>query len=617
MEDKKLLRIISFLFLLTGIFFSYTLLKNNPSKIVYKQNRAYEVNRITKEEILSYSADTREIIYIFQTKNTIWNDGVNWSNVSFNIELINNLASVDIGKAELENLNRIKINKLEEDKVHYLLSAKETKQNNDFIGNKENSVLNPEDDLVIFDYSDTEEKTSLKNLNRRPYTSYLKKGTKVSSIKNNSTTGIKYRDYKKIAFSNTHKKNHNNYKNALIMSSHKSSDTEYSKFNYNFHIAPIGSLKISVDGLTLNEEGDGYVLSSLKSFDFATNYDVNNVIEADHNGVIEFSSDYRVGNFIGGLITKQNFVRTRINFLLKDKSINVVLLERDFLNKILDNEGLNGIGSYVLVKVNNSILDVDIDKEYEKRIFLNNDLEVIEQPEESLGYILFVGVIPGNIIIEYLLEHKAIAKNIVSVFDDELFYDNSILETEKIDNLILWQSNVMGIKPMELDVSPKNISYFTGVNPAEKEGLNYYQIKIPVRSETFRKYLMLSHLSYPIFVGYNKINKLFIPSSNFIKNIVNNFGYSDIDSRCIIQINLNERPIDIYINGRSIMGTMDYDIMYLDNDGVFSSSISSISKNIFISGDSEGLFGIKIDYKDSSDFIQPVCSLSSYIVEQL
>ena len=93
---------------------------------------------------------------------------------------------------------------------------------------------------------------------------------------------------------------------------------------------------------------------------------------------------------------------------------------------------------------------------------------------------------------------------------------------------------------------------------------------------------------------------------------------SELGERCMVQLNLAKEIRDIRVSGKNRAGEMFAETSFLDNDGNFSRDNSELSEKVFITGDLEGIFNVRLDYTDgSSDFLKTFCSEGAYLIEQL
>src|SRR5690606_753962 len=124
----------------------------------------------------------------------------------------------------------------------------------------------------------------------------------------------------------------------------------------------------------------------------------------------------------------------------------------------------------------------------------------------------------------------------------------------------------------------------------------------------------------------------FVPDNDYIAQIYNVHHISDLNSMCLIQLNLSLNPTEVKIEGRSPRG-MNTQVSYLDSEGNFYEVPGGLTRNIFILGqlgqninnnqqnqrsDNEGVINLKIKYDNGlTDFVQSYCSENTYFVEQL
>ena len=199
-----------------------------------------------------------------------------------------------------------------------------------------------------------------------------------------------------------------------------------------------------------------------------------------------------------------------------------------------------------------------------------------------------------------------------------MYFEDSEFTNTSRETFTLTTRNLLGQKRKELVIDGNAILYFNTNIAAKKKALNAYEIKIPTLVSGMRKYLEFKHLKDSVFVGSSNEQNIEIPSNDFIGKVLEMNQVSSLKDRCVVQINLSKDLKEIKANGKNRSGEMFVETSFLDSDGNFSRDSSEMAEKVFVVGDMEGQFNIKLDYTDgSSEFLKTFCSEGSYLVEQL
>ena len=196
------------------------------------------------------------------------------------------------------------------------------------------------------------------------------------------------------------------------------------------------------------------------------------------------------------------------------------------------------------------------------------------------------------------------------------FEDPEFLATKR-ETYNFTTRNLLGQKRKELIINGEAITYFNTNNTAKKKALNAYDIKIPTLTSGMRKYFEFKHLKDSIFVGTSSEKEIEIPGYDFIAKVLEMNQISNIKDRCVVQVNLSKDLREVKTSGKNRSGEMFVETSFLDKDGNFSNE-SEMSEKIFVVGDQEGQFNMRLDYTDgSTEFLKTFCSEGAYLVEQL
>ncbi len=373
------------------------------------------------------------------------------------------------------------------------------------------------------------------------------------------------------------------------------------------------NLGVSLDGLVNN-------------FNFIPTYDDSKVYEDFNEGRINF--DYSlVGNagVLRGSIAKNYYMRTTFEIPLGSEysKFEIPMITQESMFKYLEDHNLDGYGGYYLVDLGDFIEDVEIEKSgvkgqiYQHRLLLNESFSRAKE-NETVQYILFFGVEPGNINTRYLGINGQETSKITFVAPDEITYDFSKMVAPAEFKMETFIRHTLGRESKPLPMSQdKIIDFLTGNHP-ELIVPGEFKVSTPWMIKGSRTYLEFNHLSDSIFVGIDGDRKVTVPSREFIGEILSAFQIEGLNQECLVQINLRKPVRDIRVFGESDRGPSVYDTAYLDSEGVFSSEISQMSEKLFLLGNEEGIFNLRVDYKDGTqDFLRTYCSPSSYLLEQL
>jgi hypothetical protein len=267
------------------------------------------------------------------------------------------------------------------------------------------------------------------------------------------------------------------------------------------------------------------------------------------------------------------------------------------------------------------IADVELEKSafkglpYQHRILLNDEFR---KTKNNVRYILFIGVDPGNVSVRYLGINGQETSKITFIAPDELTYDFSQMVRPSELSIATYLRNTLGKSKKPLSLAPeKIINFATGENPTQKVP-GEYSIQTPWKIKGSRTYLEVGHLGDSIFVGLDGDKEITLPSREFIGEVLRSFSIEGMNHECLLQLNIESSIKDIRVYGEGARGPTVYDTAYLDTEGVFTAEISPISEKLFILGNEEGIFNIKVDYQDGTqDYLRTYCSPSTYLLEQL
>lgn len=318
-----------------------------------------------------------------------------------------------------------------------------------------------------------------------------------------------------------------------------------------------------------------------------------------------------------GVVQSQGLIPTRVELNLLNKGMNVPMFNEEGIQKFLEKKKADVVGNLLMVAVDPSIVDVEIDSDHQFKIFLSDKFKLVDS-QVTASYVLFLGVRTGNISLRYLLSNKESAQKIVYVGEGEMYFEDPDFVNTQREMYTFTTRSLLGRKVKELNINGSDISFFGTKTTAKKKALNAYEIKVPELVDNSRKYLEFKHLGNSLFVGTSSTNEIEIPGNDFIGKVLEANELSELGARCMVQVNLTKDLRDIKTSGKNKQGEMFVEATFLDNDGNFSRDNSELSEKVFISGDLEGIFNVRLDYTDgSTDFLKTYCSEGAYLVEQL
>ena len=358
---------------------------------------------------------------------------------------------------------------------------------------------------------------------------------------------------------------------------------------------------------------------SANAFEFVPDYDRAERLDDQTSGEIAIA--YSLSgemNTQTGIVQAQGMIPTRVELNLGvTKGIEVPLINEEGIQKFLVKQGLSIEGNLLMVALDASIVDTEIDSRFAQRFYFNQNFKP-QTNAAGASYVLYAGVKTGNILIRYLLNNKEVAQKIVYVGDGEMYYEDPSFSKSERETFTFTTRSLLGQKKKELVIDGNAISYFNTTNTAKKKTLNAYEVKVPTLANGMRKYLEFKHLKDSVFVGSWNEKDIEIPGNDFIGKVLEMNQISSLKERCVVQVNLSKDLREFKANGKNRSGEMFVETSFLDKDGNFSKDSSELAEKAFIVGDMEGLMNVKLDYTDgSTEFLKTFCSEGTYLVEQL
>jgi len=325
-------------------------------------------------------------------------------------------------------------------------------------------------------------------------------------------------------------------------------------------------------------------------------------------------------------IVKRGFTPTNTDLILEEgvSEMTIPMIKEEVFHDLLSPYGPSRRLGLVIVELDENTESVDIDVPHFKTVKLDDEMKTVYGDEYS--YLMYVGVKAGNALLSYRDTHGESVSKIIHVHENELTFDSNFYEDVTDEKVVLVEEDVLSKEKAPLILNASQVNHFANQKSVAKVNQHTFKTDYNKTSLGGRKYLELNHLDEPIFVGFKDVNKLVIPSENFMRSILSQFKKQNLANRCLIQVNLGKKAISVETATESVGQSLETKIQILDEDGRFYDSLSTKSEKIIISGDTHGdtedggdsKINLKITYKDSSvQYLSSYCSPNTYLVEQL
>ena len=363
--------------------------------------------------------------------------------------------------------------------------------------------------------------------------------------------------------------------------------------------------------------------SKLYNFEFIPEFDKYEG-DQDVNGSIEICRTLNNSmSILSGVLAKNNHMRTRVDLSLEDGRIefNIPMITReDFYNLLVENDLADNAQdkANILVELGESIQDFEIEPLLGEKFYFSGDFKILEEGDSDVRYVLVVGLTPGNILLRYRTKKNLHAEKLVHLGQDEIYFEPSALHLPQTDEFQLMEKNLLSNIESELSIDEEKLHYFNTSVHATKTATNLYKIRQPLLPYGTRKYLEFKHMAGSIFLGYWDQKVLSLPSAEFIVHVLDIFGLTTLQNRCLIQVNTGKQLTDFNVSSSNGKMESNLDILYLDKDGSVGREITAQTQKIFILGEEQGIINAQVKYADDSvDYLQSYCSQDDYLVEQL
>ncbi|MBG08763.1 MAG: hypothetical protein CME68_08395 [Halobacteriovoraceae bacterium] len=363
----------------------------------------------------------------------------------------------------------------------------------------------------------------------------------------------------------------------------------------------------------------------LYNLEFRPHYNKSKRVADSGSGKLEFRENpFNKFSRLAGSIFHHGSMITRISLPLSEgiEKKEIPLIDISSFENYLNKNNLKGIGGSILIDFKDEApLRVSVDAPFEKRLYLDDDLKV----SEFFGghrFTLFIGVDPGNTLLTFMKSKEKFSEKIIFVEGSEVTYENPDIEAGFIRKVSLFKKNVMGNRKSSFSIDENKIRVFNQPKTlVRKIGLNRYEFKTNLTEKGKREYLRLDYYEKNLYLGFGNETKITIPSRGFIERVLESFNLEGLEKRCLIQVNLKNAPLEVFIDGDSSLGPIDLETRFLDKEGVFESDVENLNEltdQIFILGDLQGTINARINYiNGQTDILQTICSADDYLIEQL
>ncbi len=366
----------------------------------------------------------------------------------------------------------------------------------------------------------------------------------------------------------------------------------------------------------------GREVKDLNNFEIRFQDNVDDIREDFGAGIIEIKDELAGSmNTRRGLFLNAGHYPTSSDLIFENLKItaNYPLFTRGYIEEVMTTQNLRGMGGQLLVELDESTEDVDLDiaNQYEAKLFLDKNFRVINRNDSDFSYILFIGVKPGNVLVSYMDINSDIVSRIIHIASEEMYYDANFYAEIGAESISLYSEGLLSQCKSILNVPATKLTTWNSSNvKISKEKLNSFRVKKAKYALGSRKYLKLDHLGESVYVGRWKNKNLVIPSEDYISHVLGMFNTSG--GECLVQLNLDRTVTEFNVNGMSEENSMRVDVRVLDSDGKFYSEMSEKTKKIFITGEEQGIINIELKYDDGSkSYLQTYCSANTYLVEQI
>lgn len=355
--------------------------------------------------------------------------------------------------------------------------------------------------------------------------------------------------------------------------------------------------------------------------------DLNETVQDYNTGAITLDQELSSPKMTRSMtVLKRGYAPTNTDLILEEGVSEVVMpvLEESVFNELLAPYGSRGPIGAVLIELDESVEESNLDVPYSQVLKLDGDMQITES--DDYRYQLFVGVKAGNALLSYREANGETTSKIIHIHEHELTFETNFFEVVKDERIKLFEEDLLSKDKTPLIVASGEVREFASDKTSQKINNHTYKMQFNRTLLAGRKYLELGHQEEPIFVGFKDSNSADIPSENFMRYMLSRFEGAKLGNRCLIQINLSKMAVKIDVGSESTAQSLVTYTQVLDSDGKFYDSVGAKSRKVIIVGENQGAPGIsqdakvnaKITYADGTvQYLGSYCSPNTYLVEQL
>jgi hypothetical protein len=380
-------------------------------------------------------------------------------------------------------------------------------------------------------------------------------------------------------------------------------------------------LNIKVDSVNIGKS----VTRSISNFEIRFLDSQNDILEDFGKGYIrskmklkdEFSSRFST-------IVAKDHVPVNLELIYENDKIqfNIPIITRSSFDDLLGKYKYNEIGGHILVELDEETEEIRIDG-YSKKIYFNYKYKEVDPTMSEYSHILFIGVDPGNHILQYKNTKGDITSKIVYINDEEIFYESNFYKRYGKDTFKLRELDILSKVASDLNIDSEKVIQLTDDKRSKKINLNTYQFNNSLYPFGTRKYYELKHLKDSLFMGRKSSKSIEIPSESYISEILTKFDIDYLKGYCVVQLNLpkNKKAKSFSYDGLANSQFMGIDTFVLDENGQIFDEPDINTSRIFLKGNvgkHNGIISVKVKYFDNTtEYLTTFCSNETYLVEQL
>ena len=355
--------------------------------------------------------------------------------------------------------------------------------------------------------------------------------------------------------------------------------------------------------------------------------DLNETYQDYNNGSITIDQELSNPKMTRSMVVlKRGYAPTNTDLILEEgvSEIFLPVIEEGTFNELLGPYESRGPIGAVLIELDESVEEANLDVPYSQVLKLDGDMKVTEAPD--FRYQLFVGVKAGNALLSYKESNGEVTSKIIHVHEHELTFETNFFEPVINEKIKLLEEDLLSKDKTSLIISSQEVRQFATDKTSRKLNNHTYKMNFNKTLLGSRKYLELTHQEEPIFVGVKAKDTVVVPSENFMRYILSRFEGAKLGNRCLVQVNLSKMAVKVDVAAESVGQSLMTYTQVLDSDGKFYDSIGAKSRKVIIVGENQSAPGISQDSKinikityadDTVQFLGSYCSPNTYLVEQL